>query len=697
MNKYDAKSIRNVSLLAHGGVGKTSLLEAACFTSKGTPKLGSTAQGTSIFDVRPDEKSHNMTISMKLGFCEWENTKINFLDSPGFLDLLGEAQAALRVTETACMMVSAVDGIQVVTELLAGQLAQTPELSRIFFINSCDRENADFDKVYNQLKEEFGKTVALTIPINEGPGFKAIVDVYTKEAYEYAVGGPGIGKKIEVPSSLKDKIATLRNQLVESVAETDETLMNTYFDKGELTADELAIGLAKGVCDGTIFPVMSGSATANIGVDRLLDYIAKICPSPEKRKEVTVMENGSPRAIPCGPTGPTAAFVFKTISEDHVGELNLVRVFCGTIGNGLEVSNVERRINEKPGNISFVRGREKIATDSICAGDIGGLLKLKDTHTNDTLADKSVAFHFPPIAFPEPLVRVAIVPKNKGEDDKLAIGITKLHQEDISFSYKFEPDIHQSILSAMGDVHIDIILEALKTRFKIEVEKKIPKISYRETITRSAKYIEYTHKKQSGGAGQYARVFIDLEPMPRGGGYEFIDKIVGGVIDQSFRPSVDKGVHSKLVEGILAGYPIVDVRVTLVDGKTHPVDSKDVAFQVAGREVFKKAFEMSSPILLEPIVNLTVIIPDNYMGDVMGDLSSRRGKISGMEPLGKYQVVKAKVPEAEIQTYSQTLRSITQGRGVFTKTFSHYDPVPHEVANKIIEAAKKDTITTEEA
>ncbi len=325
-------------------------------------------------------------------------------------------------------------------------------------------------------------------------------------------------------------------------------------------------------------------------------------------------------------------------------------------------------------------------TNEIFCGDIGGMLKLKDTHTNDTLCDKSVHYQIPATRLPEPLVRIAIAPKVKGDEDKIAVGLSKLHEEDISFNYKFHSDIHQSILSAMGDIQIEIILENLKNRFKVEIENTQPKVSYRETITRQVKYVEYTHKKQSGGAGQYARVFIDLDPLPRGAGYEFVDKIVGGVIDQSLRPSVDKGVHSKLDEGILAGYPIVDVKVSLVDGKTHPVDSKDIAFQIAGREVFKKAFEMASPILLEPVVDIQVTVPEEYTGDIMGDLSSRRGKIGGIAPAGKSQIITAKVPEVEVQNYSTTLRSLTQGRGFYTKKFSHYEPVPGELTKKIIES-----------
>ena len=385
---------------------------------------------------------------------------------------------------------------------------------------------------------------------------------------------------------------------------------------------------------------------------------------------------------------PVVLFILKTISEEHIGEFNCVRVFSGKLISGKDYVNVTRGNSERPGNMYFLRGKERIDASEIIAGDIGTLLKMKDTHTNDTLAEKGQAFHFPPIQFTLPLVDVAISSKSKGDEDKIGMGLAKLREEDPTFIYRFHSDIRQAVLSAMGDVHIDIILTNLKNRFKCEVVKKQTKISYRETITKSVKYVEYTHKKQSGGAGQYAKVAIDLEPLPRGKGYEFVDKIVGGVIDQPFRPSVDKGIRAKLEEGIIAGYPIVDVKVLLVDGKTHPVDSKDIAFQIAGREVFKLAFESATPILLEPIDDLKVTLPDEFTGDVMGDLSSRRGKIGGIEPEGKLQTIGAKIPEAEIQNYSQALRALTQGRGFYSKSFSHYETVPTEIARKIIEAAK---------
>ncbi|MDR0307538.1 MAG: elongation factor G [Chitinispirillales bacterium] len=688
MKKYDASSIRNVCLISHGGVGKTTLLEAACFTAGATSKMGKVTAGSSNFDTRADEKERKMTITTHIGFCEWMGNKINFLDTPGFLDYLGEARSALKVTETAIVLIDAVDGIQVGTELVSRYVDEV-EIDKLFFVNSMDKESADFDRILSIIRDTYGSSAAaLTIPIGAGADFKGVIDLVAKEAFEYTREGNGSPKKIDVPADMKDKVETFRLALMESVAETDEELMNRYFENGELTDEELRLGLAKSVLAGSVFPVLAGSAVLNMGVDQLLTKIVNLCPAASSRAEIEVIENDEQKKIPCKEDGPALSFVFKTISEEHLGELNLVRVFSGKIATGNELQNIGRQSIERIGNMYFIRGKERRDTTEVGAGDIAGLLKLKDTHTNDSLVDKSVKYKIAPVIFPEPLVRVAVSAKVKGDEDKIAVGIAKLNEEDKGFTYKYHTDIHQSILSAMGDIQLEVILDNLKNRFKVEVERKSPKISYRETITKPVKYVEYTHKKQSGGAGQYARVFIDLEPVARGSGYEFWDKIVGGVIDQPLRPSVDKGIRAKLEEGIIAGYPIVDIKVSLVDGKTHPVDSKDVAFQIAGREVFKKAFEMAAPVLLEPVVELKVSVPPEYTGDIMGDLSSRRGKIGGMEQTGKLENITAKVPEVEVQNYSSSLRSLTQGRGFYSKAFSHYEQVPAEQAKKIIESYK---------
>lgn len=659
--------------------------------------MGKVANGSSTFDSRPDEKERKITITMHAGFCEWKENKINLLDTPGFLDLAGDIIASLQVVESAIVLVDASSGMQVGTEISLRHLGSC-QMPHLFLINGMDKETANFIQVLDQLKEHFKSGIApIQLPIGSGAQFRGIVDLVSKQAYEYKREGDGMGKKIEIPAELAEQVQSLRVALMESVAETDETLMNNYFDKGELTEAELRQGLARGVAQGITFPVLCSSALFNMGTDMLMDAVISYSPAADSRKTVTAKIDGKEKAWNCGATEPAVGFVFKTIAEEHIGEFNIVRVFSGKLVTATEYHNTGRSTFEKMGNMYFLKGHDRVDTGSIGAGDIGGLLKLKGTHTGDTLADKAAAgVVLPHAQLPVPLVAVAITSKNKGDEDKIALGLAKLHEEDPSFTYKYHQDIHQELVAGMGDIHIEMVLENLKRRFKVEVDRKQPKISYRETITKAVRYVEYTHKKQTGGAGQYGKVAIDIEPLHRGAGYEFVDKIVGGVIDQSFRPAVDKGVHSRMEKGILAGYPIVDLRVSLVDGKTHPVDSKDIAFQTAGREAFKLAFDQAGPILLEPIVDLRVTVPDKYTGDVMGDLSSRRGKINGMEPDGLYQTIVAKVPEAEIQNYSASLRSITQGRGFYTKAFSHYDPVPGEQAKKIIEASKKDIVESNE-
>jgi elongation factor G len=688
MKKYSADQIRNITLVAHGGVGKTSLAEAMLYTAKSTAKPGSVDNGTSLFDSRADEKDRKMTISTAVGFCEWNNAKVNVIDTPGFLDFIGEMNASLRVSETAVILVDASDGIQVGTEL-GYRNVDAAGCARLFYVNAMDKENADFQKVTDALKESFGTSVApLVIPVGAGQSFRGVVDLVTKEAFEYTPDSDGSPKKIDIPADVADTVESARLALMEAVAESDEELLNAFFENGELSDEELRNGVAAGVNQGLIYPVLAGSAVHNIGVDQLLYKITNLCPSAASVSELEIIEGGETKKIAAGEDQPFVGMVFKTISEDHLGEISICRAFSGTLQSGSDIQNTTTGVAERCGALQLLKGHDRTETDAIGAGDIFAMLKLKDTHTGNTLADKKQPVQLSPILFPEPLVSIAISAAKKGDDDKISVGLAKLHEEDPSFTYKFHSDIHQSILSAMGDIHLEVILSQLKARFKVEVERKKPKISYRETISKPVKYVEYTHKKQTGGAGQYARVFIDLEPAPRGEGYEFLDKIVGGVIDQPLRPSVDKGIRAKMDEGIMAGYPIVDVKASLVDGKTHPVDSKDVAFQIAGREVFKKAFEMASPVILEPVVDLKVVVPDEYTGDVMGDISSRRGRISGMEPEGKYQVINAKVPASEVQTYSQSLRSFTQGRGFYSLAFSHYEPVPPDVAQKIIAESK---------
>lgn len=524
MKSYSADAIRNVCVLAHGGVGKTTLAEAACFTAKSTAKLGKVEAGTSVFAARPDEKARKMSIVMAPGYCEWQDAKVNLLDAPGFLDLFGDTIAGLHVCESAVVLVDAVAGVQVGTEI-AHRYAQQANVARFFFVNGMDKENADFDRALESIRAACGTSIApLVMPIGASGSFKGVVDLIGREAFEYTPEGNGIGRKIEIPADMKDAVDAARTALMESVAESDEALMNAFFEKGVLTDAELRQGLATGVAQGLVSPLLSGSAALNIGIDQLLSKLVALAPAASSRTQVAGLDGDQVASLNCGESQPAVGYVFKTLSEEHLGEVSIVRLFSGKITAGYDLVNVGRGGAERVGTPFLMVGHERREVSELRAGDIGALLKLKATHTGDTLGDKSVKLRVKPAIFPEPLVSVAITPKVKGEDDKLAMGMAKIHEEDPTFRYGFQGDIHQTILSGMGDVHIDIILDTLKNRFKVEVEKKQPKISYRETITKTVKYVDYTHKKQTGGAGQFGRVAIDLEPGQRGAGYELSTK-----------------------------------------------------------------------------------------------------------------------------------------------------------------------------
>ena len=531
MKKYPSSAIRNVCLLSHGGVGKTSLLEAVCFTARATPRLGKVNNGTSIFDTRPDEKERKMTITTHLGFCEWQETKINILDTPGFLDFLGDAKGALRVVESAVVLVDAQDGIQVGTELVS-RLIDEVKVPAVFFVNSMDKENADFAKVLGAMKTAYGSSVApLTIPIGKGPTFTGVVDLISKKGYEYAKDGSGMGKEVAVPADLDATVDELRQSLMEAVAESDEALMNKFFESGALTDQELRQGLAKGVAAGLLQPLLTGCALHNMGVDHLLSAIVSLCPPAASRREIEVTDGKETKMIPCAESGPTLAFIFKMVSEEHLGDFDLVRVFSGSSRSGrtCRTSTAASRNGSATctacaATNAPTRPRSTPATSARCSSSRTPTRTIRWPTRRPRSGSRRTVF-------PEPLVSVAIASKNKGDDDKLGVGLAKLHEEDVTFTYKFHGDIRQSILSAMGDIQIEVILDNLKRRFKVEVERHQPKISYRETDDPAREYVEYTHKKQTGGAGQYARVFIDLEPHAarrlrvRG-------QIVGGVIDQ---------------------------------------------------------------------------------------------------------------------------------------------------------------------
>ncbi len=688
MKDYSPNEIRNIGIVSHQSVGKTSLAEAFIFSAGETNRLGTIDDGTTISDFRTDEIERKISISASLLNFEWNKIKFNLIDIPGYLDFLGEVKCGLSVADLSVVLLNAVSGVEVGTDI-AWEIIEEKNIPSIFFVNYEDKEHANFEKTVAMAKEDFGNgVIVFQFPVNEGEGFNSIIDLLKMKKITFKNDSSGKFDQEDIPADLADKAADLRNELIEKIAESDDNLLEKYFEAGELTEDELYAGLKKGVLNRTIFPVFCGSAVQNFGTHLLLDFIAENGPSPADRSplaaqdkenkdiEVNVDENGSFSAI-----------VFKTISELHVGELSLVKVFSGSIKSGDEVLNTTNNITEKIGQIYTLNGKNRKETGVLKTGDIGALVKLKNTHTGNTLADKKMWVKFPEISFPEPVVEIAVKPKSKGDEEKISSGLHTLHEIDPSFTVRIDPELKQTVVAGQGEMHLTVILKRLKERYGVEVEQKKPKIPYRETITAKADE-KYRHKKQSGGAGQFAEVWMRVEPLNRGDGFEFASEVVGGAISSVFIPSIEKGIHQMLTEGAVAGYKIVDVKAIVYDGKEHPVDSKDIAFQIAGREVFKMAMKNAKPILLEPIYNVVIKCPEEYMGDVMGDLSSRRGKISGMEVEGRYQVVKAQVPLAELHNYATTLRSLTQGRATHTRSLSHYDPLPKELEAKVVEESK---------
>jgi elongation factor G len=685
---FSVNDIRNVGLVGHQSVGKSTLAEAFAFSAGVTNRLGSIDEGSTISDYRSDEMERKISISASLLQLAWKKNKFNVIDMPGYPDFIGEVRCGLKVTDLAVMTISADSGPEVGTEL-AWDIVKEYNTPALFFVNQEDREHAKFDNTLAALREAYGNDVsAIQFPVNEGVGFNSIIDLLQMKKISFDNDLSGKYTMEEIPVDLIDKANILKNTLIEKIAESDDELLEKYFETEELNDEDILKGLRAGIVAGTLYPVLCGAAVGNMGMHLLMDFIAEYGPSPQSRpKLIATNKDGDDIEIEVDENKPFSGQVFKTLSELHVGELSLVRVFTGSLKSGDEVFNTSRRTSEKIGQIYTLNGKNRSEMGTLKAGDIGSLVKLKNTHTSNTLADKKMPVLFSDIAFQEPVVDLAVAPKSKGDEDKISSGLNTLHEIDPSFSVYVDPELKQTVISGQGEMHLNVIIQRLKDRYGVEVDQKKPKIPYRETITAKADE-KYRHKKQTGGAGQFAEVWMRIEPLPRGQGFEFESKVVGGAISSVFIPSVEKGVVQILAEGAVAGYKIVDVKATVYDGKEHPVDSKDIAFQIAGREVFKMAVLNAKPILLEPIYNVAIRCPEQYMGDVMGDLSSRRGKILGMESQGRFQIVNAQVPLAELHNYATTLRSISHGRATHTRSLSHYDPVPKELESRIIEESK---------
>jgi len=686
VKEYTIDKIRNIGLIGHGDSGKTTLAEAMLFASGESNRFGSVDEGTTTSDYSSDEIERKISITTSLLHVDWKNTKINILDTPGYFDFLGEVKSGFRAADLAIMLLNGVSGVEVGTDL-GWEILQEYDKPRLFFINHLNREHADFNKALEDAKETYGNgVVAVNFPVNEGEGFNSVIDVLRMKKATFS-GDNGKYTLEDIPADLQDKAENLRTEFIEKVAECDDEILEKYFEAGELSEEDIVKGIKAGLVSKSIFPVLCGSASKNVGTQLLMDFLTNYCPSPADMPPVSAEEGGKEIELKAEENGEFAGFVFKTLSELHVGELSLIRVFSGSAKAGDDVINTTRDSSEKIGQIYTLNGKERKEIGILNAGDIGALVKLKETHTGDTLSSKKKKLKFKPLEFFTPVYEIAITPKSKGDEDKISTGLHTLNEIDPSFNITIDPELHQTVIAGKGEVHLSVILKRLKERYGVEVERKKPKIAYRETITGKADE-KYRHKKQSGGAGQFGEVWMRVEPKPRGEGFEFENKVVGGSISSVFIPSVEKGVKQVIVDGAVAGYTIVDVKATVYDGKEHPVDSKDIAFQIAGREVFKMAIKKAKPILLEPIYNVEVKCPEENMGDIMGDISTRRGKIQGMESAGRFQVVKAKIPLAELSDYSTSLRSMTHGRATYSREFSHYDPLQKDVEAKVIAESK---------
>ncbi|HWO56368.1 MAG TPA: elongation factor G [bacterium] len=688
MREFTTDNIRNLGLVAHGGTGKTSLAEAMLFTMGAVSRMGRVEEGNTTTDYSDEEIARKMSLSLALAHIDMKGKKFNIVDTPGYADFHGEVVGALRVVDTVVVLLNAPSGVEVGAEHTMQMLDETT-LPRLFFINKMDKEHASFQKCVDALIERYGvRAVPVQWPIGEAAGFKGIVDLIRQKAYKFDAKGEAL--EMPFPDELKATVAEWRGKITEAAAEASDELMEKFFGSGELSEQEIHDGLASGIAQGKVFPILCGVAITAAGVRPLLEFIDQYCPSPAQRPPVTGTDPDHGDATverKCSPDEPFSALVFKTVSEAHLGDLSLVRVYSGQLKHGDDVNNSTRGHDERIGQIYVLNGKNRAEIGVLTAGDIGAIVKLKNTHTGDTLCDRKAKIVLPPIAFPEPILDMAIKAASKGDEEKVGQALARLHEEDPTFSHKVMPDIHQTIINGQGELQFDVVVSKLKKRFGVEVTLEKPRIPYRETITTKAE-VEYKHKKQTGGRGQYGHVLLRLEPLKRGEGFEFVDEITGGVIPSKFIPSVEKGVVEAMLEGGLSGHPVVDVRVAVFYGSYHDVDSSDMAFKIAGMMGFKEGFLKCHPVMLEPIYEVEITVPDDYTGDVMGDMSSRRGKILGMEPLGKWQRIRAQAPLAELYKYSTTLRSLTQGRGTYARKFSHYEEVPREVAGKVIEEAK---------
>jgi len=692
MRVYKTSEIRNVAVVGHGASGKTSLVDALAFVAGTSKRHGSVKDGTALTDYTADEIERKYSINLALGVAEWMDTKINLIDTPGYLDFTGEALAGVYAADAAVVVVSATGGVEVGTEKV-WEYCEARDVPRMLFVSLMDKEHADFEKVYHQIRQVLTpKVIPVEIPVGEGPDFHGVVNLFSKRCHLYKKGTKaGEYQETDVPAEYQERFERYSKELIERIAETDDTLLERYLGGQEIGRDEAIRAMKAGMLRGELFPLFCGAAELTYGLRALLSKMVELFPAPHERPALEAQKWGSAERLMLKPDGggPFVAQVFKTISEPHVGDVTYFRVYCGAVRNGQDVYNAPRDAVEKLNHLCVALGKDRSEIAELHAGDIGVVAKLRDTHTNDTLSTREMPIVLRKIPFPEPVITVAIEVKQRGEEEKLSNGLHKLHEEDPTFQHEYNGELQQTLIRGLGERHLEIIVGRLARKFGVHAQITKPKIAYRETFKGRAEG-QGKHKKQTGGRGQYGDCWIRIAPLPRGSGVQFVDEIVGGVIPRQYIPAVERGIHEAAARGPVAGYPVVDFKVELYDGSYHDVDSNEQSFKMAGILAFRNVSPNARPTLLEPILELEVWTPDEYQGAVMGDLSSRRGQILGTEKDGRLTKVRALVPEAELEKYATALHSLTHGRGTYRQKFHVYQEVPPEAVHKVVEARKKE-------
>ncbi len=691
MKKNEPKQIRNIAIVGHGKSGKTSFAEAMLFNGKSTDRLCKVDFGESVLDFEQEEKDRKMTIMSAFHHVTWKKHTVNIMDTPGDANFVADTYNSLQVADAAIVVIDATSGVQVVTEKVCQHIKEH-NLPTLFYINKLDRENTDFYSIMDNIKNTLKvNPTPLQLPIGAEADFKGFVDLIKMKGFAFARDESGNVSEVDIPSDLSGRVEETRQKLIEDIAETNEELLEKYLEGEELSPDDIGNTIIQAIKDGSLSCVMCGSGLNNFGVQQVLDFVVQYFPSPLDRAKINAIDGKSneSKTVAVKEDGPLFAYVFKTFADPYAGKLTLFRVFSGSLAADTTVYNAKKQTKEKIGPILQIEGKSQKNIDVAVAGDIVALAKLKETTTGDTFCDEGNNVLFKGIDHQKPVASYAVVPKSRGDEDKLASSFARLMEEDPTLVLERNEETREFVLSGVGQVHLDVAAARLKRKFGVDIEMKVPKVAYKETIKGRTK-VQGKHKKQTGGRGQFADTWIEIEPLSHGGGFEFVDKIVGGAIPKNYIPAVEKGIVNQMKDGIIAGYPIVDIKVTLYDGNYHDVDSSDMAFQIAGAKGFKTGFADCKPVLLEPIMNVEVTVPDDMTGDVMGDMNSRRGRVLGMEQAVGGQLVKAQVPLAEMLSYSAELTSMTSGRGMFTMEFDHYEEVPQHLSEKIIADAKKE-------